>query len=115
MEDKPEGVSVIVSRSYAKVSWREADYFDFYIVFQIRRQGRKGFTELVRHAGPGNVEMTYETELETKKILASIDEINNALIEEDSSTKDSDTVEGSEARTSTSSNIFQNLWDQILG
>ena len=61
------------------------------------------------------VEMTYETELETKKILASIDEINNALIEEDSSTMDSDTVEGSEARTSTSSNIFQNLWDQILG
>ena len=93
----------------------ETDYFDFYIVFQIRQQGRKGFTELVRHSGAGNVELTYETELETKKILASIDEINNALIEEDSSTKDSDTVEGSEARTSTSSNIFQNLWDQILG
>eukprot|EP00091_Calanus_sinicus_P014709 TRINITY_DN32356_c0_g1_i1.p1 TRINITY_DN32356_c0_g1~~TRINITY_DN32356_c0_g1_i1.p1 ORF type:complete len:139 (-),score=27.61 TRINITY_DN32356_c0_g1_i1:57-473(-) len=99
LEDKPEGVSVVVSRSYAK----------------IRRQGKKGFTELVHHAGHGNVQMTYETEQETKNILAGIDEINNAIIEEDSSTKDSDTVEESEARTSTSSNIFQNLWDQILG
>ena len=88
-----------------------------YSFLKIRRQGKKGFTELVRHAGPGNVEMTYETEIETKKILASIDEINNALIEEDSSTKDSDTEKESVAlaRTSTSSNIFQNLWDQILG
>ena len=59
--------------------------------------------------------MTYETELETKKILASIDDINNALIEEDSSTKESDIEEESEAITSTSSNIFLNLWEQILG
>eukprot|EP00091_Calanus_sinicus_P000522 TRINITY_DN10451_c0_g1_i1.p1 TRINITY_DN10451_c0_g1~~TRINITY_DN10451_c0_g1_i1.p1 ORF type:complete len:158 (-),score=32.28 TRINITY_DN10451_c0_g1_i1:8-481(-) len=90
LEDKLEGESVIVSRSYAK----------------IRHQGKKGFTELVHHAGPGNVEMTYETEVETKKILASIDAINNAIIGEGSSTKDSDTVEESEARKSASSNIF---------
>merc|ERR1711892_421327 len=115
LEDKADETSVIISRSYAKVIKKGTllvQHSDF--DFQIRRQGRKGFTELFHHAGTGAVEKTYETDLETKNILASIDDINNALIG-DPSIKKSDTEEESEARDDPSKNVFQNLWDQILG
>ena len=57
LEDKADETSVIISRSYAKVSKKGTflvQHFDF--DFQIRRQGRKGFTELVHHAGTGAAE-----------------------------------------------------------
>ena len=47
-------------------------------------------------------------------ILAKIDDINNAL-RDDSFKENSDLEEKSESRTKTSTNIFQNLWEQILG
>ena len=59
-------------------------------------------------------EKTFETELETKEILAKIDAINNALTD-DSSARNTDFEEKSEGRTKTSSNIFQSFWDIVLG
>ena len=106
--------SVTISASYTKV--REMDLTEIfsYYLFKIRRQGRKSYTELIQQDGLVGAEKTFETELETKEILAKIDAINNALTD-DSSAKNTDFEEKSEGRTKTSSNIFQSFWDIVLG
>merc|ERR1712029_815778 len=58
-----EGEGVIISGGYTKT----------------RRQGRAGYTEVLHHMGPDTVVRSYETDLETEEILASIEHVNNAL------------------------------------
>merc|ERR1711872_70201 len=89
---------------------------DSYI--KVRRQGRKGFTEVVQYNGPANIERSFESEVETKEILNKIDEINNALLDEYDEVKEESVDDiKSEARTGSdeSKNAFLLFWEQILG
>ena len=71
---------------------------------------------MVGFGGLGNVERSYESELETNRILANIEEINNSLITNESKSEVSGTDIKNEARTAPATqNIFQKLWEQILG
>jgi len=78
---------------------------------KIRRQGRKGLTEVIQHNEVKGVQKTYETDVETKEILAKIDAINEALI--DDSTIENNNIVEDEGRSS--SNIFEMFWKQLLG
>ena len=87
-------------------------------VWKVRRQGRKGFTEVVQYNGPATIERSFESEVETKEILNKIDEINNALLDEyDEGKEESVDDIKSEARTGSdeSKNAFLLFWEQILG
>jgi len=92
------GEGVIISGGYTKT----------------RRQGRAGYTEVLHHMGPDTVVRSYETDLETEKILDSIEHVNNALAHLDEGIADKDAEEVSEARGEESKNVFQVLWEQIL-
>ena len=110
MPDQVEGDSVSISTSYAKV----LDYSHSQLVFtdwlQVRRQGRKGFTEIIQKGNKYGIEKTFETDVETKKIISIIEEINKNMTKQKISAE-----RHSGDQTETSSNIFQNLWETILG
>merc|ERR1712212_680447 len=97
-EGEGAGEGVVISGGYTKT----------------RRQGRAGYTEVLHHMGPDTVVRSYETDLETEEILASIEHVNNALTHLDEEIADKDAEEVSEARGEESKNVFQVLWEQIL-